>query len=1230
MPPKPWPDLPPDRERFRQPPREYGILPFWFLNGELDPDEMRFQLRELRDKGMPGIILHGRFGLELPYLGPDYLDRIKLAVEESEKLGLTTWIYDEMNWPSGTADGRVLRERPDLAQRYIECISFAVRGPYFTYLTGQDSRYMDFERSLPVAAFAIGGEGLVIDLTPNLSFEKVIPWQVPPGNWRILYIVEKLADYYIDAINPEATAEFLRLGYEPYLQALGDEGPRTKDQGPRTEGGGSTIEGSNEAPTPPPIPHPPSPILGFYTDEPAMHYYVTGGDNPIVPWTKEMFSRFQQRNGYNLRPRLPDLFFEISPDSARVRYDFYSTLTELYSDAYYRQIHEWCQRRGVLFTGHLLYEEWLRKMIRVEGNPFQHYRHMDVIGVDHLYPFIGTRDRPDEHVAMKLASSAAHQFGSQRLLCESFGGIFMDATMQRMKWLSDWEYVLGVTLLNPHGFHYTLEGPRKRDWPPSMFYQYPWWHYYGAFSNYISRLGQMLTGGRHVAKVAVLWPINAMFATYTPQSHSPLGDRTEGDFNALTDLLLRLHYDFDYLDEDVLAEAALEGKRIRVGDESYELLILPPMAHLKLSSVARLEQFVGQGGKLLGMVFLPDQAFAPHPPTASPLVGEGEQVNSVDVDLPLSPGGRGGRGVRGMVDISERIAALFGVDPSASQRGFRAQLGIEVVEREHAGGGRASFLRSYALARQLPARLQRALGTPGRAESPHFVIEAAGDTSRYYFAPPEQQREEITAEVIAERQAIAETLQRAIGALITPDVTIDNPEIFYLHRVKDGQDLYFLVNPTFSAQRARVTLTGQARPVLWDPSTGAERPIAPWRFVGDRTQFELELAPAGSAFVLAMPASGAQIVDTNLVVDAIEDGRVVGHTQAREPYLVLERAGRRRRQSAPAADAPAPLTLDGEWQFATEGPNALVIGQWLATPGRPGVPDADYAKPAAGTAGWQPQVAGAWSYQLPAEPETAYPIEVWYRIGFMAEALPPTLELIVDGFAGAGWRLFVNGEPVTAAPARSFVDSQMQAVDISRHAQVGENTIALCLTVTSATDGLLDLIKLVGDFSLRSPHPPTRSATPGRGGEESSPSRSAGGGLAGGWEREGGYQIAAPRRIVAPGSWTAQGYPFFSGRATYRRVFELPAELADRRVLVEPAMGDDALEVVVNGQSAGVRLWAPYAVEITDLLRPGENTLELRVANTLVNMIEATQRPSGIAGAPQLVAYRRVEFRVEE
>jgi len=73
-------------------------------------------------------------------------------------------------------------------------------------------------------------------------------------------------------------------------------------------------------------------------------------------------------------------------------------------------------------------------------------------------------------------------------------------------------------------------------------------------------------------------------------------------------------------------------------------------------------------------------------------------------------------------------------------------------------------------------------------------------------------------------------------------------------------------------------------------------------------------------------------------------------------------------------------------------------------------------------------------------------------------------------------------------------------------------------------------------------------------------------------------------------------------------------------------MQDDVLEVVVNGQSAGIRLWAPYQVEITNLLKSGENTLELRVANTLVNLLERVERPSGLAGAPKLVPYQTFTF----
>ncbi len=68
---------------------------------------------------------------------------------------------------------------------------------------------------------------------------------------------------------------------------------------------------------------------------------------------------------------------------------------------------------------------------------------------------------------------------------------------------------------------------------------------------------------------------------------------------------------------------------------------------------------------------------------------------------------------------------------------------------------------------------------------------------------------------------------------------------------------------------------------------------------------------------------------------------------------------------------------------------------------------------------------------------------------------------------------------------------------------------------------------------------------------------------------------------------------------------------------------DDAVEAIVNGRSAGIRLWPPYEIDVTDKLQPGENTLELRVANTLINLLEAVERPSGLSGPPRLVPYQR-------
>jgi hypothetical protein len=1089
-----WVDERLDPATFREPTPEFGILPFWFLNGELDPDEMRFQLRELADKRMHGVVLHGRYGLEVPYLSDDYLDRIHVAAGEARELGLVTWIYDEMNWPSGTADKRVLRARPDLAQRYIECISFQIQGPWFMCLTGEDSRYLDFERSDPVAAFAIGEEGTVVDLTPNLSFEKVVPWEVPPGTWRLSYVVQKRAEYYIDAMDPEATETFIELGYAPYLKAAGD-------------GDGSR------------------PLVGFYSDEPAMHYYMSGGDNPVVPWTKDMFRRFRDRNGYDLRPRLIDLFFDVRPDSVRVRHDYFNTTTDFYTNAYYRQLREWCNAHGMVFTAHLLYEEWLRRMIRVEGNLFRHYENMDIVAVDHLYPVVGTRTAPDQHVAIKVATSAAHQFGSPRVICESFGGIFMDATMQRMKWIADWEYVLGVTVLNPHGFHYTLEGNRKRDWPPSQFYQYPWWRHYGAFNDYVSRLSRTLSGGRHVGRAAVLWPINAMFATYTPQSRTEVGDRMEDDFNALTDLLLRLHVEFDYLDEDVLARSELRDGAIRAGDEAYELVIVPPMAYVRVSTLDRLEELAAQGGGLLGGVLLPSHAF-----------GDG-----------------------GLVDVRDRVRALFGVDPEETRSGIGGEGSTEVVAGDV---GRVAFVRAGRIAGRPTANI-------------HAMAQAA-------TVPPASD--------------VVEAYRDAVRRLLDPKIEIDNDELFALHRNKDGRDVAFVVNPTFEAQDADVRMRGDVEASIWDPSTGDERPVASSRFEGGRTHFRIALPPVGSTFLVVGERSGPRVRTASFDIERVGVSEIVGTTREDRATASVDVDGAIRELAVSLDAAPDELVLDDEWSFEAESGNALVLDRWVATYEVDGGDEADYAGDIADGSAWTPMVAGAWAYQLPAEPARAYPIPVWFRIGFDADVVPAEARLVLDGFAGGDVRLFVNGTRITDEPARAPFDSQMRIVDVTGALRTGRNVLAVRMDVASPTGGLLDKVKLLGSFGVE--------------------------------DRDGTPVLVEPRTSVRPADWTTQGYPFFSGTGIYRKTAGVPHAFDGRRLRLRVPTVDDAVEVFVNGSCAGVRLWDPYEIDVTELVRTGTNEIEVRVSNTPANLLNGERRPSGLAGPPVLVPLTPVRLEI--
>ncbi|MDX1429044.1 MAG: hypothetical protein R3282_02100, partial [Rhodothermales bacterium] len=177
--------VPLTRENFTNPPMEMGIVPFWFWNGDLEYEELDWQLREYYDKGVRSLFIHGRMGLNVGYLSDAWFDRVKFVVERAREIGIDTWVYDEMDWPSGTAEQQVLEADPGLSQRYLELVALHINGPLFTFLEAHDDRYVNTGNSNPIAAYGVTEEqyqsGIteLVDLNKNLSWEKTIPWEAP-------------------------------------------------------------------------------------------------------------------------------------------------------------------------------------------------------------------------------------------------------------------------------------------------------------------------------------------------------------------------------------------------------------------------------------------------------------------------------------------------------------------------------------------------------------------------------------------------------------------------------------------------------------------------------------------------------------------------------------------------------------------------------------------------------------------------------------------------------------------------------------------------------------------------------------------------------------------------------------------------------------------------------------------------------------------------------------------
>jgi hypothetical protein len=362
-------------------------------------------------------------------------------------------------------------------------------------------------------------------------------------------------------------------------------------------------------------------IPAIFTDEPQFPIKETlafshDEKDVLLPWTDDLPETYQKTYGSDLLEHLPELVWDL-PDGriSLPRYCYHDHVAELFASSFADQCGKWCQEHGLMLTGHMMEEPTLESQTAALGDAMRSYRSFQLPGIDMLC------DRR-EYTTAKQAQSASRQYGRPGVLSELYGVTNWDYDFRGHKLQGDWQTALGVTVRVPHLSWVSMNGEAKRDYPSTFNYQSPWYKEYPYIEDHFARISTAMTRGRAVCKVGVIHPVESYWLHWGAQETSAaVRDQMDENFHALCDWLLRGCIDFDYISESLLPELdARQGDGssvlskasqarlcktdepspcLAVGEMNYEVIIIPNLETIRMTTLERLEAFTEAGGRVM-------------------------------------------------------------------------------------------------------------------------------------------------------------------------------------------------------------------------------------------------------------------------------------------------------------------------------------------------------------------------------------------------------------------------------------------------------------------------------------------------------------------------------------------------------------------------------------------------------------------------------------------------------
>ncbi|MFA5865708.1 MAG: glycosylhydrolase-like jelly roll fold domain-containing protein [Phycisphaerae bacterium] len=565
------------------------IYPLFWQHGE-PSDRILEEIDQMHANGIGGFILESRPHPD--FLGESWWSNLRFILTEAAKRRMKVWVFDDSKFPSGFGAGRIRDLYPQYLKVYLREQHIDAAGPMES-ASFQLKGWINPEDQLVRVVVARRTDGVdkldadtLIDVTDKV-IDGVLYWDIPDGYWRVFIFVrtrnggEDATRDYLNPLDPAAVRAFIDTVYEPHYAHFADEFGKT--------------------------------FAGFFSDEPRFGnhptYEATLGKCPMVlPYCDTLLTDLSEAWNGAFGTMLPCLWYDAGKLTAKVRYIYMDTVTKLYAVNFTEQIGNWCRDHNVKLIGHVVEDNGAHSRLGYgTGHFFRALRGQDFSGLDvvsQVWPDYssGRLTSPFGYLdaeffywgITKMAASEGHLDPKKQgtTVCEIFGAYGWQEGLKLMKWLTDHVCVRGVNFLIPHAF-----SPKQfpdPDCPPHFYAggHNPQWRYFKYWSSYANRICHLLSGGRHMAPVAVVYHAEAEWAgEYEP-------------FEKVVKTLAQRQIDCDVVPIDTLVsskDTVIRGGGITINQETYRAVIIPYAQVLSEVFLERLDEMAKNGVRIVFM-----------------------------------------------------------------------------------------------------------------------------------------------------------------------------------------------------------------------------------------------------------------------------------------------------------------------------------------------------------------------------------------------------------------------------------------------------------------------------------------------------------------------------------------------------------------------------------------------------------------------------------------------------